>query len=179
MQHPILRVLIRTVPILGALAVIAMHADAQSTPPRVDTDAACDYRSCALNITPEWNGLAVVRGADGPQVTNLYFLWPRDITHAFRDDVTHAASGDSATSSARAAVRLRRIGALLTDTGLALALTAAVDASHGEHRGRWNRGLVVAAGAAVGISVPLHFAADGALSRAVWWYNLRFGRGVQ
>jgi len=24
------------------------------------------------------------------------------------------------------------------------------------------------------VSVPLQFAADGALSRAVWWHNLRY-----
>ena len=37
--------------------------------------------------------------------------------------------------------------------------------------------LVAAAGlAALTISVPFQFAADGALSRAVWWHNLRYAR---
>jgi hypothetical protein len=30
--------------------------------------------------------------------------------------------------------------------------------------------------AALLVSVPLQFAADGALSRAVWWHNLRYAR---
>jgi hypothetical protein len=31
-------------------------------------------------------------------------------------------------------------------------------------------------GAALGLSVPFQFAADGALSRAVWWHNARYAR---
>jgi len=30
--------------------------------------------------------------------------------------------------------------------------------------------------AALGVSVPFQFAADGALSKAIWWYNLRYAR---
>jgi len=30
--------------------------------------------------------------------------------------------------------------------------------------------------AALLVSVPIQFAADGALSRAVWWHNLRYAR---
>lgn len=176
MHHPILRFILRLIPLFGALSAFATHATAQGAAASADSATACNYRSCALNIAPRWNGLAVVRGSAGREATNLYFLWPRDITPVFLGDIAHASSADSATSTARAAVRLRRIGALLTGTGLALASAAAVDASRSEHRGRWNRGLVIAAGTAVGISVPFQFAADGQLSRAVWWYNLRFAR---
>ena len=36
--------------------------------------------------------------------------------------------------------------------------------------------LTITGAASVGISVPLHFAADGMLSRAVWWHNRRYSR---
>ena len=45
--------------------------------------------------------------------------------------------------------------------------------------GRASRSDEVVGGAgltALLISVPLQFAADGALSRAVWWHNLRYAR---
>jgi hypothetical protein len=34
--------------------------------------------------------------------------------------------------------------------------------------------LTITGGAALGVSVPFQFAADGYLSRAIWWYNRRF-----
>jgi hypothetical protein len=40
----------------------------------------------------------------------------------------------------------------------------------------FSRVLTVTGAASVGISVPLHFAADGMLSRAVWWHNRRYSR---
>ena len=45
--------------------------------------------------------------------------------------------------------------------------------------GRASRSDQVVGGAgltALLVSVPLQFAADGALSRAVWWHNLRYAR---
>jgi hypothetical protein len=66
------------------------------------------------------------------------------------------------------------MGAVLTDAGLlasALVLARVVD------RKRAGRGEQRAGAAALGalvLSVPFQFAADGALSRAVWWHKLRF-----
>jgi hypothetical protein len=38
------------------------------------------------------------------------------------------------------------------------------------------RRVATASGVALMLSLPVHFAADGALSRAVWWHNLRYAR---
>ena len=165
---------------LFVMMTAARMTHAQAAPPLQPTgvtSCAYDhYDQCALGISPTWSGLAVVRGTNGPRAANLYFLWPRDITPALRGTDVHAPGADSAVASARSALRLRRIGAVLTDASLALAAGAAVGAVAGERRGHWNRTLVGAAGAALVVSVPFHFAADGALSRAVWWHNLRYGR---
>lgn len=137
--------------------------------------AECSYESCALGITPRWNGLAVARGAAGVEVANLNFFWPRDISSALR---TSAASdgADPAYREARLAVSLRRIGAVLTDGGLVLAAVGAVGALHAGHIRRVDGAFIAAGGAALGVSIPLQFAADGALSRAVWFHNARFAR---
>jgi hypothetical protein len=39
-----------------------------------------------------------------------------------------------------------------------------------------DRVIAVIGAASLGVSVPLQFAADGALSRAVWWHNVRYAR---
>ena len=83
---------------------------------------------------------------------------------------------DSALAEARRAVRLRRIGAVLTDGGV---LVAAIGGAGALRAGRVRRshGILLGVGsAALGLSVPFQFAADGALSRAVWWHNARFAR---
>ena len=83
---------------------------------------------------------------------------------------------DSALAHAQRAVALRRAGAVLTDVGaLAIAVTLARVATAG--RAHTNDRVVGGAGlAALLVSVPMQFAADGALSRAVWWHNLRYAR---
>lgn len=132
-------------------------------------DSACSYARCALGIAPTWSGLNVVRGADGTRVAGLGFFWPRDLAPVF-------AGRDSAARYAARAVRVRRGGAALTDAGILL-LGYAVARQIGTSGLR--RGDRVAAGAgvaAMAASVPLQFAADGLLSRAVWWHNTRFGR---
>lgn len=153
-------------------------ADAQSvTTKRRDADApSCAYEECALSIAPTWNGLAVVRGVDGDRVANLNFFWPGDVSRAMVGTDAAAPGLDSAVAQARRAVQIRRIGAALTDAGIVLAATAAVRAlSAGKLRR--SDGVIAGAGAAsLGLSVPFQFAADGALSRAVWWHNLRYGR---
>ena len=53
---------------------------------------------------------------------------------------------------------------------------AGVNALRAGHVRRQDGVLAGIGGAALAVSVPLQFAADGALSRAVWWYNRRFAR---
>jgi hypothetical protein len=145
-------------------------------PAAAQTAAACTYRACALTIAPTWNGLAVVRASSGERVANLHFFWPHDVTPALAGVDAGAVGADSAAAYARDAVRLRRVGAIFTDAGIVLAAGAAASALR---HGRLSRdgGVLAGIGAAsLAVSVPFQFAADGALSRAVWWHNLRFGR---
>jgi hypothetical protein len=117
----------------------------------------------------------VVRGSVGRPVANLNFFLPRDITPSLVGDST-APSADSARAHAERAVALRRAGAVLTDAGAA-AVVAVL--AHVASAGRADRSDRVVAGAALAsllVSIPIQFAADGALSRAVWWHNLRYAR---
>jgi hypothetical protein len=151
----------RSILTLAALSLVAAAAGAQQAP--------CAYTDCALGIAPRWNGLDVVRGAAGTRVGSLSFFWPRDVRPSF-------AGSDSALRYAGRAMRVRRAGALLTDVGgVALAIGAASVARHGDVRGA-RAGLAIGGLALLGASVPLQFAADGELSRAVWWYNARLAR---
>ena len=139
-------------------------------------EAECAYATCALIIAPRWSGLAVVRGADGRELANLNFFWPREVTAALRGPSASTPGADSAAAQARRAVRLRRIGAALTDAGI---IVGALGGARAVRAGRLRRSDAVmlgAGGAALGLSLPFQFAADGALSRAVWWHNLRYAR---
>jgi hypothetical protein len=140
------------------------------------TGADCPYESCALGIAPRWNGLAIVRGASGPRVANLSFFWPHDVTAVLRGPNAGVAGAESAAREARRAVRLRRIGAALTDGGILLGAVALLRASRAGRVEGGDATIAAAGGAALALSVPFQFAADGALSRAVWWHNLRFAR---
>lgn len=133
----------------------------------------CPYSRCALSIAPRWNGLAVVRGREETQVANLGFFLPRDISPVFR------AGGDAtgpSVAEARRAVRIRKAAAVLTDAGAVLLAAGGVRAL--ALRRVDDAGIVALSAGALGlaVSVPLQFAADGALSRAVWLHNLRFAR---
>jgi hypothetical protein len=138
--------------------------------------AACEYESCAFTISPQWNGLAVVAGQTGTRVANLHFFVPRDITPVLAGSRGQAIGADSAAAYARAAIKLRRIGASLTDASGLLAVAGVISAlSH--HAVRRSDGILLGAGGgALLVSVPFQFAADGALSRAVWWHNVRYAR---
>ena len=151
-------------------------AQSASASARARVITGCDYSDCALSIAPSWNGLAVVRGVGGERVANLNFFWPGDVSRAMVGTDAAAPGLDSAVAQARRAVQIRRVGAALTDAGIVLAATAAVRAlSAGKLRR--SDGVIAGAGAAsLRLSVPFQFAADGALSRAVWWHNLRYGR---
>ncbi|WP_025413911.1 hypothetical protein [Gemmatirosa kalamazoonensis] len=157
--------------LLAALLGAAARSGAQGTavdsgptPSRADTSRACPYVRCALGIAPVWNGLAVVRGSSGAHVATLGFFRARPLPPLF-------AAHDSAAHYAARAVRVRRQASALTDGG---ALLLAVGGVRALAAGRLDRGgsIVLGAGAAAfAVSVPLQFAADGHLSRAVWWYN--------
>jgi hypothetical protein len=157
-----LSIALRLPPALGAQGTSPPPAPTASP----DRDGACTYERCALGIAPAWNGLLVVRGASGTRVANLGFFWPGTLAHVF-------SGADSAAWYAARAVRVRRGGALLTNVGgLLLGYAAARRAT--QERRPDVRGLAIAGAAALAVSVPLQFAADGLLSRAVWWHNARY-----
>jgi len=175
---------IRVVASLLLAAAFAAPLHAQTTAAAVPAgtrapahnDSVCSYQSCAFTIAPKWDGLAVKRGMAGPIVTTLHFFWPIDITDALRGSDSAAVGADSAAAHAWRAVNLRRVGAGFTDAGVVI---ATVTVLRSLAQGRFTERDQILAGAAVGafaVSVPLHFAADGELSRAVWWHNLRFSR---
>ena len=99
----------------------------------------------------------------------LGFFIPEDVSHAFADDA-------EAVDVARDAFRIRQIGAALTDAGIVLAATGLARALFRRDWDALSTGFTVGGGAALGAGVPFQFAADGALSRAVWLYNRRYAR---
>jgi hypothetical protein len=126
--------------------------------------------ACALGIAPRLTSLAVVRGDSQTSAGSLSFVWPRS-------GFLSAFDGDSiARAAARRSLRTRVSGAALTDLGVALLGGTAVHASghRGFHRG--TTALASAGALAVAISVPIQFAADGQLSRAVFHFNQQFAR---
>ena len=158
--------MMRRVALLGAVVAGVLGAQVPSS-----GDTACRYQTCALVIEPVWNGLALTRGIDGPRVASLSFFWPRSVTAAMIGPERGPAA-DSVGLYARRALRVRRRAALLTDGGLVSGAVAVALRLSGEPRqSAW---FAIAGGAMLGVSVPLQFAADGALSRAVWWHNTRF-----
>ena len=162
---------LRTYSLAGASLLLAGAARAQAPLPAV---TPCTYRACALSIAPRWNGLVVVSGTAGSPVANLNFFWPRDVSAALRGPSTDAIGADSAAAEARRALRLRRIGAALTDGGAVLGAVALVRALNAGQLRHTDGAIAAAGAAALGLSVPFQFAADGVLSRAVWWHNARY-----
>ena len=164
--------------LLSTIFVVAPIAQciAQATTTSRSTDTACSYEACALSIAPAWDGLRVVRGSAGQRVANLHFFWPTDIDDVLRGSDRFAVGADSAAAHARRAAGLRRVGAGFTDAGavlIAVALARSIGAGHVSTRSQVIAGVGLGA---LAISVPLQFGADGELSRAVWWHNLRFVR---
>lgn len=147
---------------LGLMTGGSNSGYAQTTPA-----APCSYTRCALGIVPAWNGLVVTRGVEQTRVGNLGFFRTRSLTPLF-------AGSDSAVAYGNRAVRVRRVAALLTDAGgVALAYGAVRAIAAGRLDGN-DRLVVVTGGAAFAVSVPLQFAADGLLSRAIWWKNAEY-----
>jgi len=154
-------------PLLFAMLLLvgsSARVAAQST-----ADDSCTYRRCALAVVPAWNGLDLVRGERGERVGRLGFLWTRDVSPIFAGD-------PRALGFAKRAVRTRRTAAFFTDVGGALLLMAlAGGLADRAHSDRW-QAIAIGGGATFAVSVPLQFAADGHLSRAVWWLDARFAR---
>jgi len=173
---------------ITAIVILGVALPAVRASSQPQALVVCTYRRCALGIAPTWNGLAVVRGVDGQRVANLNFFWPHDISERFaassdvRFVVGSAAAlsasagpaADSAVWHARRAVHLRRFAAVLTDAGLLLGGYVVARAAANSGLNNADRALGIAGASAFAVGVPLQFAADGALSRAVWWYDARF-----
>jgi len=153
--------------LLAFVACFTLHvsgARAQGAPAD-----SCTYLTCALDVVPAWNGLDLVKGEREVRVGRLGFLWTGDVSPAF-------AGEPHAIELAHRAVRTRRTAAIFTDVGGALLVAAlAGGLSDSEHPDRW-RAIAIGGGAMFAVSVPLQFAADGHLARAVWRFNARFAR---
>lgn len=153
--------------VLALLAGVAFTFHVSRAAAQVPPADTCTYRSCALDVVPAWNGLDLVKGENEEHVGRLGFLWTRDVSPVFAGD-------PHAIDLARRAVHTRRTAAFFTDLGGALLVAAlAGGLADSDHSDRW-RAIAIGGGATFAIGVPLQFAADGHLSRAVWWYNARF-----
>lgn len=133
------------------------------------TPANCTYESCALGLAPVWNGLAITRGISQRQIANLGFFWPEDIRPVFTDNAQALEAADEA-------LRTRTVGAILTNAGLVLLGTGLARAGFQREFDGLSKALTFSGAASLAVSIPFQFAADGMLSRAVWWHNRRFSR---
>jgi hypothetical protein len=154
----------RALTILSAMILVSIPASAQSR-----ASANCTYQSCALGLMPVWNGLEVTRGDSQHHVAVLGFFLPQDISRSFADD-------PEAMGVARDAFHMRQAAALLTDAGGVLVATGLARALFQRDWDKLSTGLALGGALSLGGGVPLQFAADGALSRAVWLFNRRFSR---
>jgi len=152
----------RALLVLALLLGSAGPADAQSAAARLEP--GCEYRTCAYNIVPVLHGLRVVRGNEERSVGTLGFLWTRDISAAFDGEGEEVA---------RRAVRTRRQAAIVTDLGLILLAAGAAGAISRDLDDSAAQ-LMIGGAAGLVLSVPLQFAADRQLARAVWLHNARY-----
>jgi hypothetical protein len=132
-------------------------------------DANCNYERCALGLAPTWDGLSITRGESETRIANLGFFIPTDVSRVFQGN-------DAALDAARDAMDVRRVAAVLTDAGIVLLVTGVARGMFQRDFDNLSKVLAVTGGVSLGASVPLQFAADGLLSRAVWLYNRRFSR---
>ncbi|HEX6574443.1 MAG TPA: hypothetical protein VF042_05680 [Gemmatimonadaceae bacterium] len=133
------------------------------------TSANCSYQECALGLAPAWDGIEITRGDSQRRVGSLGFFFPQDITSAFAGD-------PEAVDVARDAFRIRQAAAILTDAGIVLVGTGVARALFQREFDGLSTTLTAVGGVSFLGGVPLQFAADGALSRAVWLFNRRFAR---
>ena len=154
---------------ISLVTAIAFFLPAMADAQRAVSDANCTYDTCALGLKPVIDGLAITRGRTERQVGVSNFFWPNDIAPLF-------AGNDSAFDAATEAVRIRTIAAILTDAGIALFAAGIGRAAFQRDFDGLSVTLAGLGVASLGVSVPFQFAADGYLSRAVWWHNTRFAR---
>ena len=155
--------------LIRCFALVAVAVAPRFSSAQVRAEPNCTYQSCALGLVPVWNGLAIVRGESERRVGSLGFFMPGDVSEIFRDD-------RDAFAAAEDAYELRRVGAALTDAGLILVATGLARAVFQREFDKLSGGLTLGGALSLGAGVPFQFAADGALSRAVWLYNRRFSR---
>ena len=168
MQHLRQETRVRKLVAAAAIAVLASQP-MQAQTPATRADPNCTYESCALGLAPTWNGLAITRGISQRQIANLGFFWPEDIRPLFADNAAALEAADEA-------LRMRTVAAILTDAGLVLLGTGLARAGFQREFDGLSRALAWTGAASIGVSIPLQFAADGYLSRAIWWHNRRFSR---
>jgi hypothetical protein len=155
--------LMRSLAAIGVLALRSAVVGAQTPVP-------CDYATCGLGISPRLTALDVVRGDARAPAGSLSFVWPRaTLVRAFEGDVR-------AEPFARRSLRTRRIGAALTDVGVLFVAAAAARLSMHPDDRRWSAGMAGLGVASLAVSVPVQFAADAQLSRAVFEFNRRYAR---
>jgi hypothetical protein len=152
-----------------ALFAFAFLSSAATLHAQASRETNCSYQQCALGLSPAWNGLAVTRGATQEQAGVLGFFWPGDVSRPFEAD-------REALTAARDAMAVRQTAAILTDAGVVLAATGLARGLFHQDWDKLSSALTIAGGTAIIASVPIQFAADGYLSRAVWLFNRKFAR---
>lgn len=155
--------------VVAAFFAMTFVESIEAQAPATRTDPNCTYESCALGLAPKWNGLAITRGISQREIANLGFFWPGDIRPVFADNAAALEAADEA-------LRTRTVGAILTDAGLILLGTGLARAAFQREFDGLSRALAITGGTSIVVSVPFQLAADGFLSRAVWWHNRRFSR---
>lgn len=161
---------------LAALALLAIPPqalaaqDASAPSPASVTSECIVYERCALSLLPRFSGLVIVRGVQEQPVATLGFFLPgRSLDAAF--------AGDSlAQRYGREAHRARRIGAVLTMTGLVTMSAAGPLAVNSENELGAFAGYVLLGGVQMLGAVYYQFKADAELSRAVFAFNRKFAR---
>ena len=159
----------RQVTRFAAAIIISFTAALATAGAQERAPANCTYESCALGLAPVWNGLAITRGISQRPIAVLGFFWPEDIRPVFADNA-------QALEAAEQAQQTRSVGAILTDAGLVLLGTGLARAGFQREFDGLSKALVLTGATSIGVSIPFQFAADGYLSRAVWWHNRRFSR---
>jgi hypothetical protein len=99
----------------------------------------------------------------------LGFFWPGDVSRPFESD-------REALTAARDAMAVRQTAAILTDAGVVLVATGLARGLFHQDWDKLSSALAIDGGTALIASVPVQFAADGYLSRAVWLFNRKFAR---
>ena len=86
------------------------------------------------------------------------------------------ADGDFDEHAAQLISQVRTIAAALTDAGAVLIATGLARAAFRREFDGFSTVLAVGGIVSLGVAVPLQFAADGLLSRAVWLYNRKYAK---